>query len=152
MNDAPDRTTTVSAASGERAGGDADDNTVLREFFTRLRKVPLSAWIDAAVPFADVRGEDDFESGPTAAARARLRAIVDRMPAGLTLAKARVQDYAGVAEGFAPHGVVSRMKRVALTAALALIARPHLSKSDFERLYKPFSSLIPVNELPRARG
>ena len=151
MNDALDRTT-VPAPSVKRAGGDADDNTVLREFFTRLRKVPLSAWIDAAVPYADTRGEDDFESEPTSVARARLRAIVDRMPAGLTLAKARVQDYAAVAEGFAPHGVVSRMRRVALTAALALIARPHLSQADFERLYRPFSALIPVDELPRARG
>ena len=151
MNDATDRTT-VPAASLEHAGGDADDNTVLREFFTRLRKIPLAAWIDAAVPFADVRGDDDFESEPTAAARARLRAVVERMPNGLTLAKARVQDYAAVAEGFAPHGVVSRMKRVALTAALALIARPHLSRGDFERLYRPFATLIPANELPRARG
>lgn len=151
MNDAPDWTM-VPAPIVEHAGGGADDNTVLREFFTRLRRVPLSAWIDAAVPFADVRGEDDFESEPTAAARARLRAIVDRMPAGLTLAKARVQDYVAVAEGFAPHGVVSRMKRVALTAALALIARPYLSPADFERLYKPFAALIPVSELPRARG
>lgn len=151
MHDAPELTT-VSAPSMGHAYGDADDNTLLREFFTRLRKVPLSSWIDAAVPFVDVRGDDDFESEPTAAARARLRAIVDRMPAGLTLAKSRVQDYAAVAEGFAPHGVVSRMKRVALTAALALLARPHLSKADFDRLYKPFSALIPVEELPRARG
>ena len=151
MHDAPERTTVPAPYVGH-AHGDADDNTLLREFFTRLRKVPLSAWIDAAVPFADVRGDDEFESEPTAAARARLRAIVDRMPAGLTLAKSRVQDYAAVAEGFAPHGVVSRMKRVALTAALALLARPHLSTSDFDRLYKPFSALIPVEELPRARG
>ena len=151
MHDAPERTM-VPAPYVDHPAGSADDNTVLREFFARLRKVPLSAWIDAAVPFADVRGEDDFESEPTAAARARLRAIVDRMPAGLTLAKERVQDYAAVAEGFAPHGVVSRMKRVALTAALALLARPLLSQAEFDRLYKPFSALIPVEELPRARG
>jgi hypothetical protein len=151
MNDAHEWTT-VPAPSVELTGGSADEATVLREFFTRLRKIPLSAWIDAAVPLADVRGDDDFESEPTAMARARLRAVVDRMPGGLTLAKSRVQDYAAVAEGFAPHGIVSRMKRVALTASLALIARPHLSRTEFERLYRPFEKLIPADELPRARG
>lgn len=151
MNDAHEWTT-VPAPSVELNGGAADESTVLREFFARLRKVPLSAWINAAVPLADVRGSDDFESDSTARARARLREIMDRMPAGVSLAKARVQDYIAVAEGFVPHGVVSRMKRVALTAALALIARPHLSRSEFERLYGPFANLIPADELPRARG
>ena len=151
MHDATD-TVSVSAPYSDLHPVGSDDTVVLREFFLRLRKIPLSSWIGAALPLADVHPEDQFESPLTSAARARLRTICDGMPASCNMARARVHDYVTVAEGFAPPAVVSRMKRVALTAALALVARPHLTAAEFARLYGPFTSLIPADELPRSRG
>jgi hypothetical protein len=39
------------------------------------------------------------------------------------------------------------MRRAALLASLALAARPHLPPAEFEQLYGPFASLIPLHEL-----
>lgn len=130
---------------GRRTGG--DETAVVLPFLVRLKRIPLAAWMRASLPLADGPAEDDFDSPLSAAARARLRAIVEHMPSGVKFARARVYDYVSVAEGFAPPAIVMRMKRVALTAALALLARPHLSAAEFERLYGPFMNLIPPSEL-----
>jgi hypothetical protein len=125
---------------------------VVLPFLVRLKRVPLATWMRASLPLADGPDDDDFDSPLSAAARARLRAIVEHMPSGVNFARSRVHDYVAVAEGFAPPVVVMRMKRVALTAALALLARPHLSAAEFDRLYGPFATLIPPSELGLSPG
>lgn len=148
MHDAPGVLPEAAALRpGRPAGG--DETAVLLPFFERLKRMPLATWMRAGMPLADGPAEHDFDSPMSAAARARLRAIVDHMPSGVRLARSRVHDYVAVAEGFAPPAIVLRMKRVALTAALALLARPHLSPAEFERLYGPFMRLIPPNQIGR---
>jgi len=61
----------------------------------------------------------------------------------------RVDELVSVAEGFVAPGTTARMKKVALTAALALVARPDLSEEDFEWLYAPFADTIPIDSLER---
>ena len=127
-------------------------------FYARLARLPLDDWSGVSQAVARVRAtldelevavaEPDAESlEAAAAARARLRVVMDALPGPLTRAKRRVRGIASVAEGIVAPGAQARMERVALIAVLALIARPHLSAEDFELLYRPFSSLIPLREL-----
>jgi hypothetical protein len=39
------------------------------------------------------------------------------------------------------------MKKAALTAAIALTARPQLAQEEFDRLYEPFAGVIPLADL-----
>jgi hypothetical protein len=130
-------------------------------FYARLARLPLDDWSSVSHPVARVRAtpaelevaiaEPDAESlESVAAARARLRAVMDTLPGPLTRAKRRVRGIIGVAEGIVPPSAQARMQRSALIAVLALIARPHLSEEDFELLYRPFASLIPLDELQSA--
>lgn len=114
------------------------------EFTDRLRHLPLGAWADAAgaAPPADAH-----DQAPAAAARARLRVIADDMPSVVIQLRARVNNVVGAAEGFVHQSAVGRMKKTALTAGLALVARPALGEEDFARLYAPFADLIPAREL-----
>lgn len=127
-----------------------------RGFHQRLLHLPLGRWVEVALsdPHAE-RAPDDclIAASPSdvlqdAAARARLRAVLDQRPALVSQIRQRVVATAAAARGFTSDAVVSRMTRVALCAALAIIARPDLEDDEFERLYRPFERLIPVNELP----
>lgn len=115
---------------------------VVREFCRRLRQLPLGAWVQAAARAAEM----DEVLRP---ARARLRACVDRMPRSGVHVIPRVQDLASVTEGLVNPITSARMRKVALTAALALFARPQLSADDFRLLYEPFADAIPLADLER---
>ena len=127
-------------------------------FYSRLSKLPLDDWSSVSHTMPRVRASpvdifvamtepDDDSLEAAAAARARLRAVMDTMPGALARAKNRVRSISGVAEGLVADGTLARMQRVALIAVLALIARPHLSADDFDCLYRPFATLIPVDDL-----
>jgi hypothetical protein len=128
---------------------------VVQAFFARLTRLPLEAWIRISVPKAewasDVALVEKPDTDPeTASARARLRSVMEQMPSALVRAKRRVYDITDVASGLTAEAVRAPMTRAALTAALALIARPYLSAQEFVRLYHPFSELIPVETLEAA--
>lgn len=127
---------------------------LVRQFFSRLMKLPLGAWIGISVPKEGwatdpllAQRSDDPEE---AEARAKLRRIMDQMPGAVTRAKRRVHDITDVAAGLTSEAVHAPMTRAAVTAVLALIARPYLSAQEFVRLYHPFADLIPVEVLEAA--
>ncbi len=127
---------------------------LVRQFFSRLMKLPLGVWIAisepkegwATDPLLAQRSDDPEE----AVARAKLRRVMDQMPGALTRAKRRVHDITDVAAGLTAEAVHAPMTRAAVTAVLALIARPYLSAQEFVRLYHPFAELIPVEALEAA--
>ena len=130
-------------------------------FYRRLRNLPLGAWADVALgaaPIGDDRRPAAGDPSSAAQARARLREIMNVRPRVVARHRRTVQQTVAVAEGFVHRAVAARMKKVALTASLALAARPWLTEETFARLYAPFADLIPLDELtadpsaaPRAR-
>lgn len=124
----------------------------VHRFSERLRHMPLGVWAELAervnVHLADAHGSR--EQSATAAARARLREVADEMPGAVVRVRGRVLELISCAEGFLRPEVLGRMKKVALTAAIALAVRPHLAREEFDRLYAPFASAIPVDELAAA--
>lgn len=129
-----------------------DRTGAVQQFFSRLTRMPLDAWARVAESVRlDPQGRSD-EPEELKAARAKLRLAMDRFPRALGRAKSRVQDIAEVAADFTETKHLSAaMQRVALTAVLALIARPYLSEEEFALLYGPFATLIPIDE-PAGRG
>ena len=138
-------------------------------FLTALHRLPLRAWIDAAV--TDPQGERPIPVAPTPAAadapqaaaeaeeaapglpadpdvvaRHHLREIVERLP-GAVRVRRRIDTIASVADGFAHPAVTLRMTRIARTAAFALLAREQLGDDEFRRLYRPFAHIIPLDEI-----
>ena len=119
-------------------------------FLERLRRLPLGTWADAATGLDDEGGLAPFDGSATPltdAARARLRHLVDRTPAVAAQVRRRVHDLVAVAQGFLHPREVARMKKAALTAALAVHMRPALRPDEFTRLYAPFATLVPVEDL-----
>ena len=127
---------------------------LVRAFVERLRHVPLGVW----AALAEEHEPDELPAladGATAAddaARARLRRLVDETPGHAALVRRRVLELTAAAEGFVHPATVGRMKRAALTAALALSVRPGLASGDFERLYAPFAAVLPLEELEAELG
>ncbi len=123
---------------------------VVLAFLQRLKRLPLGIWADVAFTrtarTADVTVRNGAASS-LAEARARLRKLIDTRPGLAARIRPRVYELAGVAEAFLHPAVVARMKKVGLTASLALGVRDHLSEEDFEQLYAPFAELIPIKEL-----
>lgn len=118
----------------------------VQHFFARLKTLRLNDWAAAgraASPFADVPSA----SPARAEAVERLNRIMDDMPHERLRADRRIDDIAAAAVGFTNDADTGAMRRSALTAALALIARPHLGEEDFRALYEPFASLIPCEEI-----
>ena len=122
-------------------------------FLERLRRLPLGAWADAgrlleeldarpaaAGPLADVAAHG-------AEVRAELRQVVNAMPREARQIRSRVLHLATVAHGFVHPSDVARMKKAALVAALALVARPALGPARFGRAYAPFATSIPADSL-----
>ncbi len=151
MNDimTPSSSSTPSYIAKDSAYGEM--TPLVRQFFSRLVKLPLGVWIGISVPkegwasdpLLAQRSEDPEE----AQARAKLRRIMDQMPVALSRAKRRVHDITDIAAGLTNEAVHAPMTRAAVTAVLALIARPYLSAHEFVRLYQPFAQLIPVEAL-----
>ncbi len=128
---------------------------VVQQFFARLMRLPLETWIRTSTPKEGWATDSMLASraddgGAAALARAKLRRIMDEMPSALGRAKRRVHDITDCTAGFAAEAVRAPMTRAALTAALALVARPHLTADEFRHLYGPFAELIPVESLELA--
>lgn len=117
-------------------------------FSERLRHLPLGIWAELADRVGQRTDDGAMVVDPnSAAARRRLRQVVDDMPGAVTRVRGRIHELIACAEGFFRPDVLLRMKKVALTAALALTARPHLAPEEFDRLYEPFSAVIPLEDL-----
>ena len=123
----------------------------VKRFSERLRHLPLGVWAELADRIDYVRHADlptySEDHNAVAAARARLREVADGMPGAVTRVRGRVLELVSCAEGFFRPDTLRRMKKVALTAAIALTARPQLAQEEFERLYEPFSGVIPLEDL-----
>lgn len=124
----------------------AEIPVAVKRFSERLRHIPLGVWAEVSERLDDETA--DTRHGPNAAAaRARLRQIADTMPGAVSRVRGRVLELVSCAEGFFRPDTLRRMKKAALTAAIALAARPQLAQEEFERLYEPFSGVIPVDDL-----
>lgn len=138
------------ASAAGQAGAYTHDLPALPEvalrFHQRLTHVPLGAW--AEVASRDANGEHVPMRDPDACARRRLRRVMDAYPATVVRVRRRIDDTIAAADGFVSRPMIPRMQRVALTAALALVARSQLAAEDFQRLYRPFVDLIPDREFP----
>jgi hypothetical protein len=122
----------------------------VKRFSERLRHLPLGVWAELSDRIEDVN-DSDLGAYPNrntiAAARARLRQVADEMPGAVTRVRGRVLELVSCAEGFFRPDTVRRMKKAALTAAIALTARPQLAQEEFDRLYEPFAGVIPLEDL-----
>lgn len=119
---------------------------VALHFHQRLMHVPIGKWAEVAAD--DANGDHASSRDPDARARHRLRRIMDEYPDTVVRMRRRIEDTIDSAEGFVSRRMLPRMKRVALTAGLALVAKSQLASDDFARLYRPFEDLIPERELP----
>ncbi|MBA3890722.1 MAG: hypothetical protein H0X64_09330 [Gemmatimonadaceae bacterium] len=125
---------------------------VVIEYLLRLRRLPVGAWNDAAQ--ALVAAERDAGSAPSAdsiaAAHAALRRIVAGVPGLAVQTQRRVQNMVEMAGTCMHISDCTKMKRAALTAALALAVRSALGEPLFAKLYAPFEQYIPLADLARA--
>ena len=122
-------------------------------FLNSLRTTPASTWLEVA---ASAPSEDDaigertvaplLEEQADYAARRRLHAVLDSMPAVVRRIRNRVNNDLAVFDGIVPVTAMQRMRRVAHLAAFAVAARPNISAEDFRRLYRPFLQLIPPSD------
>jgi hypothetical protein len=121
-------------------------------FLEQLRRLPLGAWADAGRRLAELDEHERLALGrngsdATATVRAVLRREVSAHPRVAAQARQRVLHLAAVAHGFLHPTDVARMKKAALAAVLALIARPELGEQRFAAVYDPFAALIPLATL-----
>jgi hypothetical protein len=127
-------------------------------FLTRLRRTPADAWSRSAAAdehvVAKVRpgsaappAERREEAREDRLARARLRVILDSMPMVARRVRRRIDEELALLDGIATVGMLTQMRRAARLAAFALAARPLLTDEEFARLYRPFATLIPPDEL-----
>src|SRR5919112_5030413 len=105
-------------------------------FLSRLSRLPIGTWSQIArsvpadqphVQLADAPPlDEEYEEAVAelAAARARLRAIMDGMPGPSARADVHVRAFSNIAQGMVDESVLTRMHRVALTAVLAIVAQP----------------------------
>lgn len=128
-------------------------------FLDRLRRLPLGTWAEAGRMLEALDAEASRSAAAStpaalhgAAVRAELRRVVNAMPRQASQIRGRILDLATVAQGFVHHADASRMKKAALVAALALVARPALGDERFDRAYAPFAASIPVDSLLAAGG
>ena len=111
----------------------------VKRFSERLRHLPLGVWAELSDRIDDARETGisalTDEHNAVAAARARLREVADQMPGAVSRVRGRVLELVSCAEGFFRPDTLRRMKKAALTAAIALTARPQLAQEEFDRLY-----------------
>lgn|GEM_PF-2560761 len=142
-----------SATSSHASDSHIQASPVVWVFLEQLRRMPLGDWAAAAARLdgREPRQAIWFDSAalPGAELRARLRELVNSTPEVAAQVRWRVLDLIAVAEGFLPPREVRRMKKAALTAALALQTRPDLQPDEFARLYAPFMELIPLTASSR---
>jgi hypothetical protein len=112
---------------------------IVLAFLERLRSLRLADWAEAA-------------SGDSAPDRRSLRQVIDGSPELANRAKGRIDDLLAAAEGLIPEPTLKAMRKAALTAVLAIVARGSLSSADFDALYAPFAPLIPLDTLHPESG
>lgn len=150
-------------APGDAAAAQPDSlgtlSAEVTTFLGRLRRIPADDWFRAASADGHIRAKlqpnDIAVPLPTRRrdaredqlARARLRDVMDRMPAVARRIRRRIDEELTILDGIATVGTLTQMRRAARLAACAIAARPFLSAEDFERLYRPFDSLIPASDL-----
>jgi hypothetical protein len=123
----------------------------VQRFSERLRHLPMGMWAELSertgqTSVADARvAAHDANAG--AVARRRLREVANSMPGAVVRVRGKILEMVACAEGFVRPDVIARMKKVALTAAIALTARPHLAPDEFDTLYEPFAGAIPLADL-----
>lgn len=136
--------------------GAADNElpSVVIDYLHRLRRLPVGAWCDAARALYEAEQHSRTQPGPESieAAHASLRRVVAGMPGLAVQTQRRVQNMADVAQTCLHIADASRMRRAAVTAALALAAREMLGERVFERLYAPFEPFIPLSDLVAGAG
>jgi hypothetical protein len=147
----------VPVTAGPMAGGPQGElPPAVVGFLERLRRLPLGAWVEAGRRLEELDRDERAVHGRArpslGSVRARLREVVDRSPHVVARARHRVLDQAAVAQGFVHPAELSRMKKAALAAVLALVARPTLGEERFARVYEPFAGIIPLDSLPGAGG
>lgn len=111
---------------------------------TELRRIPLRSWADAARTLAD---DPNVGIPARSEARTRLRAAIEARPAEAARIRRTVDSLVEVAEGIVHPRDIRLMRKAALSAAFALVARDDLDPADFEDLYRPFGELIPLSVL-----
>ncbi|HUF27745.1 MAG TPA: hypothetical protein VMM18_12285 [Gemmatimonadaceae bacterium] len=141
----PDTVITASPLLSAEPYGEA--TPLVQRFMVRLSRLPLDVWGQAAEGVSLVPGGRESDAPELRLARARLRYLLAAMPSELARVKRRIDDMTAVACGFTGRATIAAMRRVALTAALALLVRPRLADEDFAELYAPFALIIPVEEL-----
>lgn len=145
---------TSSDLSGQPEGYGAMSAEVTA-FLARLRRIPADAWFHSASSDAHIRARlhpdvserSRLEEEEDALARGRLRGAMDRMPGVARRIRRRIDEELSNLDGITTVGTLTQMRRAARLAACALAARPLLTADDFERLYRPFESLVPPSEL-----
>ncbi|HEY0997764.1 MAG TPA: hypothetical protein VGD77_17375 [Gemmatimonadaceae bacterium] len=138
------------ASMGWYGGASAD----VAHFVHNLRRIPASTWIaltaDAPIPSAVAAPGDEFdrilEEQADHAARRRLTAALESMPAIVRRITRRIDTDLAVFLGIVPEPTIQRMRRTAHLAAFALACKAHLAHDDVVRLYRPFVELIPPLE------
>jgi hypothetical protein len=150
IRSAPNPPPTGAMPVGGMQGGDLPP--VVAAFLERLRRLPLGAWAEAGRRLEEIdRRERETAGRPAADAdttvRTYLRQVVNEEPRVAAQARQRVLDLAAAAQGFVHPAEVSRMKKAALAAVLALVARPALGEERFAEIYEPFATLIPLASL-----
>ena len=122
-------------------------------FLQRLRHLPLGSWMEAGQRLEELDERDrrttDAASGTTV--RTHLRHAVNDHPHLAARVRQQVLDLVAVAQDFVPPSEVARMKKAALAAGLAVLARPTLGEAMFRRVYEPFAALIPLPDLAAER-
>jgi hypothetical protein len=144
---------TYDAVTPMHAGAaDKELPAVVIDYLLRLRRLPVGAWNDAAQ--ALVAAERNAGSTPSAtsiaAAHATLRRIVAGVPGLAVQTQRRVQNMVEMAGTCMHISDCTKMKRAALTAALALAVRQSLGEPLFTQLYAPFEPFIPLEDLAPA--
>jgi hypothetical protein len=122
---------------------------VVADFLEQLRRLPLGAWAEAGRRLEELDARDRLLAGDApgsdSAVRAQLRQVVNEMPRVAAQARQRVMNVAAMAQGFVHPADLARMKKAALAAVLALVARPTLGEERFAAIYAPFAEHIPLD-------
>ncbi len=121
---------------------------LVQTFLERLRRLPLGAWVDAGRRLEELNRRGTLGARRSAnAVHAQLREMVDEMPHVAPRVRERVLDLVAATQGFVHPAESARMKKAALSAALALAARPALGDERFADVYEPFATIIPMPSL-----
>lgn len=148
----PQDPTVLPPRAHENTGWYGGDSSDVAHFLHALRRIPASTWLEitADAPIAasaagvpGVAFDEVLEEQADYAARRRLHAVLEAMPAVVRRITGRIDTDLAAFHGFLPEPAIQRMRRTAHLAAFALAAQSQLDQDDLVRLYRPFAALIP---------